>query len=98
MISLEGTRFSGDGKQVLTVDAAVFASEPALANTFPATIQRARAVALIESYLKHGFSDHSGRGGCLWVLVEYCKTQGLPYNINGTPSEGYTIDSLVPKA
>lgn len=97
VVSLSGTRFFGDGRQTLTADPEVFASEPALANTFPSTIQRARASALIDAYLKHGFSNHSGRGSTLWVLVEFCKAKDLPYNINGTPAEGYYIESLVPR-
>jgi hypothetical protein len=55
--------------------------------TRPIAITRSTARMLIEDFTRDGFSNHSGSGSTLWLIIEHCRITRTPYQITGSPGE-----------
>lgn len=63
---------------------------------FPGTrgiaIGKATAREMIDRFLSSGHSTHSGAGGTLWVLLEYCQAARIAYRLRAAPGAGYYVE------
>lgn len=89
MTDLDYAPFHGDGR--------IKTGEPLrLCNTRPISVTNAQARRAVAAFIESGHSTHSGMGGMLWVIVQWCQYQGVPYELTAWPSEGYYIKRLGP--
>jgi hypothetical protein len=58
----------------------------------PAAVKIGQARDLIRSFETHGHSQHSGQGSFLWVIIDYCETYQIPYNLRAEPGNGYFVE------
>lgn len=82
------SKFDGDGRQKIE------ATKPRR-GTWPMAVTRASARRCIAAFLEKGISHHSGRGGMLWVIEEYCRENGIPYRVTGRKGFGYEAVRVV---
>lgn len=79
--------FKGDGRRVI---------EPTseLPKMHSIKVRRTAARQLIRRFVQRGESNHSGMGGLVWVITEFCKEHGLEYRIEGHAGWGYHVRLL----
>lgn len=57
-------------------------------------VTNATARMRIRSFVEHRQSTHSGMGATLWVIVLWCQTHRVPYQLLAHPGEGYFIKRI----
>ena len=62
----------------------------------PTPVRLGTAKVLAEHFVQHGTSRHSAMGSTVWVILDYCAAQSIPYDLTvhvgpyGT-IDGYTV-------
>ena len=62
----------------------------------PVGLSKSKFDAIIEAFVAKGSSVHSGTAGTLWVVVRYCESNRIPYQITAVPDYGYQINIIEP--
>lgn len=57
-------------------------------------VTKSGAKRIIDSFLRNGYTSHSGNATMLGVVVNYCEENGIPYVLKALPNMGYYIESL----
>jgi hypothetical protein len=57
----------------------------------PVQVRRSQGRMMIESFCRTGSSFHSGSAATLWVLIDYCESNGVSYTLEATPGMGYNL-------
>lgn len=84
------SKFDGDGRQKIE-------ATKHRRGTRPMAVTRACARHCIKAFLEKGVSHHSGMGGMLWVIEEYCRENGIRYRVRGARGFGYEVTRLGPR-
>lgn len=63
-----------------------------LPGTTPLSATRAAVRAMVERFDSTGKSTHSRIGGTLWVILEHCADEYIPYVLHVHPGIGYTLE------
>lgn len=61
----------------------------------PIAVRSWQAKRIIEAFEHSGHSTHSGQGSTLWVILDYCNENGIPYDLTAKPGEGYFVERRV---
>lgn len=85
-VDFTGTRFDGDGRERLDAD-----PRDVLPGTSPLGMNRASARRVVEGLERFGNTTHSGRGGVLWVLLEWARVKGLKVRVEHPKGMGYVV-------
>lgn len=85
-IDFTGTRFDGDGRTRIDP-----LPQDVLPGTQPLSVNRAQAKNTISYFMANGGSTHSGRGGVLWIVREWCRVRAVKHTIKGTPGNGFYV-------
>lgn len=59
---------------------------------FEMSVSTANYRSLTNAFVRSGQSIHSGRGSTLWVILEYCRDQQIPYTLKAMPGMGYLVE------
>lgn len=86
-MNFTGTRFEGDGR-------AMIAARPrdVIEGTRPLRVRRSAARRVVEIFEKHGQTNHSERGGTLWVVREWCRVRKIRAKLH--LSLGFTMEKI----
>ena len=60
--------------------------------THPEPISRAQARLMCQNFDASGYSNHSGRGSTLWVVLEHCAEADIAYNLRAMPGIGFYVE------
>jgi hypothetical protein len=55
-------------------------------------VTRAQARLMCQNFDASGYSNHSGRGTTLWVILEHCAEADIAYNLRALPGVGYYVE------
>lgn len=58
---------------------------------FEMPVSSAQQRRIIDAFDSSGSSMHSGRAGTLWVLLEHCQKNKIPYHLVAEPGLGFFI-------
>lgn len=78
-------RFAGDGRNRIEALPSILRLIP---ETQPIGVTRSMCRMFVERFDESGCSIHSGAGAVLWVIVEYCERNRIPYRIEKHIIEG----------
>jgi hypothetical protein len=88
-VDFTGTRFDGDGRRTLAPYEAF-----KVADTVPMPMRRGSARVIIEAFETSGCTVHSPRGSTVWVVVEWCRSKGIYYQVESSKHNGFYIKRL----
>ena len=47
---------------------------------------------MCQNFDASGYSNHSGRGSTLWVVLEHCAEADIAYNLRAMPGIGFYVE------
>ena len=73
------SRFEGDGRVKIEP-----LPEYVYEGTIPLNVSKSQARRICDSFDIDGYSCHSAGGQVLWVILEHCATNNIPYKLSHT--------------
>lgn len=67
---------------------------PGAMGACPMPIKALTCRYLIQEFEERGRSIHSGTGTTLWVILEHCRQNNIPFTLEARPGQGYTVTRL----
>ena len=92
---MKPSMFDGHGLTIVSATGRA-AADCRLAGMKPIPVRKATARMQIEVFRKAGVSNHSCLGQTIWVIVQHCLEQDVPYEVlkyylNGDVAGGYVV-------
>jgi len=58
------------------------------------SVRKSMAKRIIADFDEKGYSNHSGSGSLLWLIVAHCVINKIPYALTAVPGFGYSIKKV----
>lgn len=87
MSHVQSILLDGDGRRLVH-------PYPGMLGVMSKPLRRSQCRALIAMFERDGQSVHSSMGSTLWVILEHCASQRIPYRLTARPRVGFLVEKL----